>query len=75
MKYLIIRILLTAVILAIKYNEDDFYSNTYYGKIGGVSLEELNKLEEEFVNKIEFTFWIDEELFSKYKNYLQLYKK
>jgi len=67
--------LLVASLLAIKYNEDDFYSNTYYGKIGGINLDEVNKLEEEFVNKIEFTFWIDNELYMKYKNYLNLYKK
>jgi len=67
--------LLTAALLAIKYNEDDFYSNTYYSKIGGVDLKEVNKLEEEFVKKIEFKFWIDDDLFNKYKNYLHLYKK
>lgn len=67
--------MLVASLLAIKYNEDDFYSNTYYGKIGGINLDEVNKLEEEFVNKIEFTFWIDNELYMKYKNYLNLYKK
>ena len=33
------------MLLAIKYNEDDYYSNKYYARVGGISLCELNELE------------------------------
>ena len=33
------------MVLAIKYNEDDYYSNKYYAKVGGINLEEINTLE------------------------------
>ena len=39
------RIILASLILAIKYNEDDYYSNEYYAKVGGIALKELNRLE------------------------------
>jgi hypothetical protein len=38
-------------------------------------MDELNNLEDEFIDKINFTVWVDEELFEKYRNYLYLYKK
>ena len=43
--YNIHRIILSCMILALKYNEDDYYSNKYYAKVGGISLKELNELE------------------------------
>ena len=39
------RIILASLMLAIKYNEDDYYSNEYYAKVGGIALKELNRLE------------------------------
>lgn len=65
--------MLTAILTAIKYNEDDFYSNTYYAKVGGISLQEINNLESEFLNLIKFNLWIDSEIFMKYQNYLEQY--
>lgn len=57
------RILLTSVIVAIKYNEDDFYKNTQYSKIGGIPLNELNKLEYEFCSLLDFNLHIDLETY------------
>ena len=39
------RLILGCLILAIKYNEDVYFNNEYYAKIGGVSLDEINSLE------------------------------
>lgn len=39
------RFLFSAIIIAIKNNEDKYYSNLYYAKIGGLELKKLNKLE------------------------------
>ena len=43
------RIILGCLILAIKYNEDVYYNNEYYAKIGGVPLDEINKFPEELI--------------------------
>lgn len=68
------RITYTAIILAVKYNEDDYYSNNYYSKVGGVSITELNALELEFVKLIKYSLFIKREVFDKYKIYLTHYQ-
>ena len=42
------------MVLAIKYNEDDYYSNKYYAKVGGIALNELNELEYNLLILLEF---------------------
>jgi hypothetical protein len=59
---------------AIKFNEDDYYSNNYYAKIGGVSLQEANCLECEFLKLIQFDLYVKTELYDKYHNYMLHYK-
>ena len=65
--YNIHKILFTAILLSIKYNEDTFYDNVFYSEIAGVKLKELKMLEYEFVKKINFCFFIRNEIFEKYK--------
>jgi hypothetical protein len=60
--------------MAIKYNEDDYYSNTFYAKVGGISLEEVNILEVEFLKMIKYTLFIDSDIFEKYTIYLKNYQ-
>jgi len=43
------RIVFTCIILAIKYNEDDYYTNNYYSKVGGIIVKEFNLLEYELL--------------------------
>ena len=74
-KYSVHRLLLSAVVMSIKINEDDFYSNAYYSKVGGITLSEINTLEDEFLTLIDFKLWIDIKLFNKYKMYLSKYDK
>jgi hypothetical protein len=61
------RILLTSIVISIKYLEDVFFSNQFYGKIGGIKLEEINDLEIEFLKLISFNVYTKEENFTKYK--------
>jgi hypothetical protein len=68
------RVLFTAIIAAIKYNEDDYYSNSYYSKVGGVTVKELNTMEYEFIKLIKYTLFIKTDLFEKYKIYLNHYQ-
>lgn len=62
-------------LLAIKYNEDDYYSNEYYAKVGGVSLTEINLLEYESLKLIKHRLFVDADFFIKYKTYLNHYLK
>lgn len=48
------RFLLTSILVSIKYNDDDYYKNEYYAKVGGVTLSEINKLEEEFLELMDY---------------------
>lgn len=63
------RTLLAAVLVSVKFHEDDFYKNTQYAKIGGISLEEINSLEQEFCKLLNFAFFVSEPEFQKYKCY------
>ncbi len=58
------------MLLAIKYNEDDYYSNKYYARVGGISLCELNELEYYLLILLEFDVFIDHEVYEKYENQL-----
>ena len=64
------RIIFTAVLIAIKYNEDQIFNMEYYSQICGVKMNELNKLESFFCNVVNFKFYIDEKEFMMYKQFL-----
>ena len=58
------------VMTAAKFYDDSFFNNELYARIGGVSVDELNALELEFVFLINFSLLITEEEFQKYYNEL-----
>jgi hypothetical protein len=64
------KFIVTSMLVSIKYNEDDFFSNSFYAKVGGVSITELNHLEYEFLSLIDFDLYVDDDLYSKYSNYI-----
>ena len=66
--YNIHKLILAAFVLAIKYNEDNYYSMIFYSKIGGVTLSELNNLEYEYLILINYNLFIQTNLFDKYYN-------
>ena len=67
------RLILGCLILAIKYNEDVYFNNEYYAKIGGVTLEEINKLEYNSYKLIEFNLYISDDIYEKYLTYITHY--
>jgi hypothetical protein len=69
------RVMFTGIIMAIKYNEDDFYTNSYYSKVGGISTRELNLLEYEFVKLLKYNLFINRQTYDKYNTYLYHYNK
>ena len=56
--------------MAIKYNEDDYYANTFYAKVGGISLDEINQLEYDFLSMCNFSMSVKLKKFQKYHEYL-----
>ena len=67
-KHNIFKILLTAILIAIKYNEDEIYDNYYFAQIFGVKITELNKLENEFLDLIGFELFISKKELLLYYN-------
>lgn len=67
------RLLLTAIVLAAKYNDDEFYKNVYYAKVGGISLEEMNMLENQFSTVLDYNFFVKLEDFNTYLHKLTAY--
>ena len=69
------RLLLACMVVALKYNEDDYYSNEYYAKVGGISLKELNQLEYNILILLDFNVFIDDALYENYENQIKDYQK
>ena len=65
------RLILASTVLSLKNNEDDYYSNEYYAKVGGISLDELNYLEYSMLMLLDFNMFIDEETYFNYESSLQ----
>jgi len=56
------RMYLAAVVVAIKFHDDDFFSNAHYAVIGGVdNTEEMNILERAFLQAIKHKLFISTE--------------
>ena len=64
------KLIIASLIISIKYNEDFFYSNKIYAKICGISREEINKLEIEFLKLLEFNLFVDDEIYFQYSDFI-----
>mmetsp|Transcript_11665 Transcript_11665/g.40844 ORF Transcript_11665/g.40844 Transcript_11665/m.40844 type:complete len:235 (-) Transcript_11665:36-740(-) len=61
------RIIVTSVMLAAKFFDDQYFNNAYYAKVGGVPTAELNALELEFLFSINFALHVPPDVFDKYE--------
>ena len=68
--YNVYKLILASMIIAIKYNEDEYYSNKFYSKLGGVSISEIAFLEYNFLSLIHYNLFVNNELFKKYNEYI-----
>ena len=68
--YNIHRLVFTAVLIALKYNEDVCFGFNFYATVAGVSIKELKKLERDFIDLIKFKLYVKKEEFEKYKLYI-----
>jgi len=53
------RLLITSVMLAAKFFDDQYFNNAYYAKVGGVPAPEMNTLEVEFLFMTNFSLFCD----------------
>eukprot|EP01055_Gregarina_sp_Pseudo9_P004312 Gregarina_sp_Pseudo_9__4311@NODE_446_length_2815_cov_13_154539_g422_i0_p1_GENE_NODE_446_length_2815_cov_13_154539_g422_i0NODE_446_length_2815_cov_13_154539_g422_i0_p1_ORF_typecomplete_len590_score128_34Cyclin/PF08613_11/7_7e03Cyclin/PF08613_11/4_3e34Cyclin_N/PF00134_23/2_9e07_NODE_446_length_2815_cov_13_154539_g422_i01581927 len=66
------RILVTAVMIAAKFFDDVYYSNSFYAKIGGLSLEEMNVLESHFLHLIKYDLYVSPREYERYRHNVTL---
>ena len=59
-----------SIVIAAKFFDDRFFVNSYYAKIGGLSTEELNVLEMDFLYSINFTLHVSSADYQNYHNEL-----
>ena len=66
------RLLITSIMLAAKYFDDQYFNNAFYARIGGLSPSEMNSLETEFLFLINFSLFVSTDTFKQY--FLELCK-
>ena len=54
-----------------KYYDDEYFKNKDYSKVSGISTKELLELELEFLNNLNFSIFIKDDDYNKYKQKLQ----
>jgi len=65
------RVIITSILLAVKFVEDSIRKNAYYGEVMYVTDKELNMLEIDFLFRIKFNLWIQKSLYDDYNNRLR----
>lgn len=60
------RLLITSIMLAAKFFDDQYFNNAYYAKVGGVPCSEINSLEVEFLFMCNFTLFVTTDTYSQY---------
>ena len=61
---------LPSVMIASKFVDDVFLTNGYYAHIGGIRVEELNRLEAEFLDAICFSLFVTSADYDRYTSLL-----
>jgi len=68
------RLVITAVMTGAKFFDDQYFNNSYYGKIGGVSCKEINLLEVEFLFMLNFNLFVTSQEYETYNHRLMYHK-
>lgn len=69
-QYNIHRLLFTAILIAVKYTQDNHFSNKGFTYIAGIFLEDMNLMEYKFLKLIRYDLFISGDVLLKYHNYL-----
>ncbi|KAH3763136.1 Cyclin [Pelomyxa schiedti] len=62
------RLILTCTVISLKHWEDVFYSNEFYARVGGISLEEMNNLEISLLCLLGFNLFVSPQAFAMYQD-------
>ncbi|XP_071709627.1 cyclin-U2-1-like [Rutidosis leptorrhynchoides] len=65
------RLLITTIMVASKYVEDMNYRNSYFARVGGVTTEEMNRLELELLFLMKFKMHVNVSVFESYCYHLE----
>ncbi|XWS35648.1 hypothetical protein CRYUN_Cryun20dG0014700 [Craigia yunnanensis] len=65
------RLLITTIMVASKYVEDTNYRNSYFARVGGLTTNELNNLELEFLFLMGFKLHVNVSVFESYCSHLE----
>lgn len=60
------RLYLASLLVAAKFWDDDFFPNAHYAKCGGVTLREVNRLEQFLLRCLRYELHLDPDLYSDY---------
>jgi len=70
------KLLLISMAVACKFCDDSYFTNVYYANIGGISNEEFNTLEQEFlVNCLQFDMFVKVDVYNTYYSDIISYYK
>ncbi|EFJ22391.1 hypothetical protein SELMODRAFT_416667 [Selaginella moellendorffii] len=64
------RLLVTSVMTASKILDDVHFNNAFFARVGGISTSEVNKLELEFLFRLDFRLTVTVQEFESYCSYL-----
>jgi len=67
------RIFLASILLSAKFLDDIYYNNSFFAKLGGISLQELNALELEVLRLTRFDLNVSEEQYGAYHASIRSY--
>jgi len=65
------RMLFFAVLLATKFHDDERYSNRYYAKVGGLTIEEVNMVELKFWKMLDWKMYVEPKEYQFYLGLVQ----
>lgn len=65
------RLLATATVVSAKFLDDIYYSNSYYAKVCGLSVRELNRLEVTFISWIKWEMAVSAEEYATYLKHVR----
>ncbi len=53
------RLILTAILVTSKFYNDVFYGNHFLAYVGGIQLPEMNVLESQFLDLLDWSLWVE----------------
>jgi hypothetical protein len=73
--YNVHRIMLAALLVAIKLQDDIYYSDRYYAKVAGITTEDRNTLEAAFLKAIQWKLFVEAHVYNRvYKGLSEMRK-